>query len=192
VAVGGLIHQKGFDVLLSAIAASQGDWVAEIVGDGTHRAELTRRAAADGSIAGRLRFHGWAPDVDAVLAQGDIAVLPSRWEGGPYAALEAMAAGLPVVASRVDGLSEVVVDRSTGLLVPPDDPVALARAIDTLATDRSLARQMGACGRRRVHDFFGLGRMVDSTIEVYQSALRGGGLRGHGGPKDRGGLRVRP
>jgi glycosyltransferase involved in cell wall biosynthesis len=175
VAVGSVIHQKGFDVLLSALAVSQGDWVADIVGDGAHRAELTRRVAADRSTAGRVRFRGWESDVGAVLAQGDIVVLPSRWEGTPYAALDAMAAGLPVVASRIDGLTEVVVDRRTGLLIPPDDPAALARAIDTLSADRTLARRMGAQGRRRVQEFFGVERMIDRTIEVYEGVLRRGG-----------------
>jgi glycosyltransferase involved in cell wall biosynthesis len=171
VAVGSLIRQKGFDVLLSAVAASRGDWVAEISGDGPHWTELTRRAAADPGTAGRVRFRGWTAEVDRVRARGDIAVLPSRWESAPYAALEAMAAGLPVVASRIDGLSETVVDGSTGFLVPPGDPVALARTIDLLSADRALARQLGSRGRQRVRECFGVDRMVDRTLEVYQSAL---------------------
>ena len=93
---------------------------------------------------------GLVRDVRAVLSAADIHAMPSRWEGFGLSAAEAMAAGLPVVATDVGGLREVVADGETGLLVRPGDPFALAEAIETLARDADLRRRLGEAGRRRV------------------------------------------
>jgi glycosyltransferase involved in cell wall biosynthesis len=102
--------------------------------------------------------------VDAVL-------MPSLSEGHGLTTLEAMASGLPVVASRTGGLSEVVVDGETGMLVPPGDAEALAGALTALAADRDRARALGRAGRKRVEQEFGVERMLERLIAVYQTVL---------------------
>jgi glycosyltransferase involved in cell wall biosynthesis len=94
------------------------------------------------------------------LLRADVFVLASAWEGMPGSALEAMAVGLPVVATDVTGTNEVVVHGETGLLVPPDDPVALATALATMLTDAGLCRSLGAAARRRVAAVFSVDRLV--------------------------------
>jgi starch synthase len=105
------------------------------------------------------------PDVAAWLRRATVLVHPARWEGFGLAVLEAMLAGLPVVASRVSSLPELVVDGKTGVLVRPDDPSALA-----LGVAKALALpQLGAAGRERARREFYVARMADRTVELYRS-----------------------
>jgi glycosyltransferase involved in cell wall biosynthesis len=147
-AVGRLVRQKGFDVLLTALASLDTDppWDLVIAGDGALRGDLERRAGELG-ISSRVRFLGHVHDVPAVYAALDLLVVPSRYEGFGFVAAEGALAGLPVVASRVSSLPEVVRDGVTGRLVPPDDAAALAEAIASLARDPASARALGAAGR---------------------------------------------
>ncbi|QAZ66032.1 glycosyltransferase family 4 protein [Solidesulfovibrio carbinolicus] len=151
--VGRVVHQKGLDVLLTALARLPAgvDYELTIVGDGPLRGALTEQAAALGVLS-RLRFAGWAgrEAMPELLRRADLFVFPSRDEGMPNAVLEAMAAGLPVIATRISGNEEVVADGETGLLVPPDDPDALAGALAGLLADAALRRRLGAAGRERV------------------------------------------
>jgi glycosyltransferase involved in cell wall biosynthesis len=110
--------------------------------------------------------------VTPVYYAADTVVMPSLAEGHPMTALEAMACGLPLVASRVGGLAEIVVDGETGLLVPPGDAEALTAALTTLARDRARAQQMGAAGHRRVAAEFTQQRMLDGVAAVYAGVLR--------------------
>jgi len=162
--VGSLIRQKGHDVLIDAAVRSSGQWRVAILGEGPQRAALQRRIDRDGLP---VRLLGWQDNVAAALAGCDAFCLPSRWEAWPYAALEAMLAARPIVASRVDGLDEIVVDGETGVLVPPDNPHALAVALDALANDVARARAMGSAGRERAVRLFGLESMVEATLDVY-------------------------
>ncbi len=98
-------------------------------------------------------------------------VLPSLWDPFPQVVLEAMANGLPVIASAVDGALEMVVDGETGILVPPGDAQALANAILRLLGDRSLARRMGQNGRARVAETYSLERVVGQMDKLYQALL---------------------
>ena len=102
----------------------------------------------------------------------DAFVLPSYFEGLPLAALEAMAAGLPVVATSVGGTPEAVVDGETGLLVDVKDAGALADALATIATDPDLRARMGAAGHARYEAEFRVDRMVDQTAALYESVAR--------------------
>ena len=165
-----LRYEKGLDVLLEAmeLVARRGQAVRLVVaGDGPQRRSAERfLAARDG---GRLtRMLGFRRDVAAVLSAADALVVPSRWEGFGLAAAEAMAAGLPVIATRVGGLPELVADERTGLLVPPEDPAALAQAIRRLAGDVELRRRLGAAGKQRVARRYAVAGAVAAHEKVYR------------------------
>ena len=106
--------------------------------------------AADLGLAGRVHFLGQRDDIPDLLAALDIFVLPSHSEGVSLALLEAMAAGLPVIATAVGGLPEVVTDGVNGLLIPPQDPEALAQALARLLDDPALAKKLGENARQHV------------------------------------------
>src|SRR5262249_50432454 len=131
-------------------------------------AALARAAAPLG--AGVVRFAGFRGDVAACLAAADIVALPSLHEGLGVAALEAMAAGRAVVASRVGGLAEVVVHDETGLLVSPGDVAGLAAALGRLAEDRALRARLGAAGQQRVRARYTTARMAEGTLACYGEA----------------------
>jgi glycosyltransferase involved in cell wall biosynthesis len=140
--------QKGIAHLLDAAAAVPHASFA-IAGDGPDRAALEARAATLG-IGDRVRFLGHRRDVPALLASADLFVLPSLYEGLPLAVLEAMTAGVPVVATAIGGTDEVVRDGETGTLVPPADPAALAAAINRTLADRDRAARLAAAARSTV------------------------------------------
>lgn len=167
--LGALERRKGHAVLLAA--ARQGGEGPRpryvFCGDGSERAALTAAAALLGD---RVVFAGFRPDVAACLAAADVVAMPSLHEGLGVAALEAMAAARPVVASRVGGLAEVVVEGETGLLVPPGDAAALAGALRVLAADPALRARLGQGGRARVLARYTAARMAEGTLACYGRA----------------------
>jgi len=171
--VGRLHVQKGHRYLIEAareVLAAVPEALFLFVGYGPERTRLERLARRLG-VADRVRFLGYIRDVKPVLAALDVFVLPSLWEGMSNAVLEAMAAGLPVVATAVDGSIEQVADGETGLLVPPADAGALARALVRLYRDRSLSDRMGRRGRERVEQEFSLRRTIEETLKLYERLL---------------------
>lgn len=160
---------KRVDLLLDAVARVPTAEVC-IVGGGRERAALERRAERLG-IAHRAHFAGEQRDPRPWLAAFDVFALASDWEGMPNAVLEAMAAGLPVVATRVGGVPELVVPGETGLLVDRGDPAALANAIEQLSLDAPLRRRLGAQGRARAFDRFPFARTVEQTEALYAALL---------------------
>jgi glycosyltransferase involved in cell wall biosynthesis len=144
-----------------------------VIGDGELRHQLERQAASLG-LDRRLRFFHFRPPVWRQLRQLDLLVLPSAWEAFPIAVLEAMACGVPQVATDVGGTAEAVEDGETGLLVPPRDPAALARAAAELIRDPDRRARMAEAGRRRHAALFGVERMVAGTARVYDEALADG------------------
>jgi len=153
---------KGHRVLVEALAKLRGPFPRlrlVIVGDGVERPKLEEQARALG-LGDAVIFTGFRSDVTDLLRAADLFVLPSLLEGMPNTALEAMAVGLPVVASAVDGVPEVVVDGVTGLLVSPGDPDFLHGAIARVLAERELAEAMGQAGRQRVREHFTLERML--------------------------------
>ena len=141
-----------------------------IVGDGPDRARLEQRSIRLG-LTGRVRFLGYRDDVPAILKAADIFVMPSLWEGFGLAALEAMAAGLPVIASRTSGLAELVLPGQTGLLVPSRDIPALAAAIVRLVQDAPLRERLGVAGQTRARHSFSLASMVTGYAHLYRRIL---------------------
>lgn len=167
--VGRLTPQKAHDVLIAALARVPGA-ILWLVGVGELLDPLCAQARALG-IDDEARLLGLRGDVPDLLAAADLFVLPSRFEGLPLVALEAMRAGLPVVGTRVPGTAEAVVDGETGLLVDYGDAGALADAMAALLLDRARARALGAAGRRRWAAAFTADRMGAETMTVYERAL---------------------
>lgn len=173
VAVARLSPEKDLATLLRALARAAG--VAptlrlEIAGDGSCLPEL-RQLVTDLGLSERVAFLGEVRDVPGLLARAALFVLPSLTEGISLTLLEAMSRGLPVVATRVGGNPEVVVEGETGLLVPARDPEALADAVLTLWHDPERGRRMGLAGRRRVEEHFEIRRAVARYEELYREVL---------------------
>lgn len=142
-----------------------------IVGEGHLHRQLAERAAALG-VAGCVRLLGHRPDARLLLDAADVFVLPSLHEGMPLVALEAMEAGLPVVATRVIGSEEVVVHGETGLLTPAGNAPALGDALAALLADPALRARLGRAGGRRYLDHFTRRRMAAQTRAVYATVLQ--------------------
>ena len=160
-------HVNLFDAFLR-VRGTHADARLLLVGDGELRAEL-ERAVRQRNLSGAVVFAGRRDDVADVLSALDVFVLSSATEGLAVTLLEAMAAGLPVVATRVGGNPEVVVDGDTGRLVPPRDPAALAAAIGELLSDRARARRMGERGAERARGRFGIDEMVNGYLALYDA-----------------------
>lgn len=157
--------------LLRALAGLRArPWTLEWIGDGPRRAPAQQLAAALG-LADRCRFVGAREDVPQRLSQASLLVLPTDREGLPLCVLEAMRAGLPVVASAVGGIPEAVLPGRTGCLVPPADAQALTRALASLLEDPAARTRLGAAGRRRYLDCFSFARQRAATLDVYRSLV---------------------
>lgn len=159
-----LTQQKGIDVAIRALPLLPEDSVLVVLGEGPERATLEELARELG-VGNRVFLPGRVPDVAAWLRRATVLVHPARWEGFGLGVLEGMLAGLPVVASRVSSLPELVVDGETGVLVRPDDPSALALGV---AKALELPR-LGEAGRERARREFSVARMADRTVELYRS-----------------------
>lgn len=177
VGVGRLVPVKGFDLLVRALpAVVQATPAARLllVGDGPERARLEAEARALG-VAGHVVLAGAHADVAPFLAAADLLVAPSRNEGLGKALVEAMALGLAVVATRVGGIPTVVADGETGRLIPPENPGALARAVNELLRDPGLRQRMGEAGRRRA-ERFSLATQGSRLLALYRELCLAKGL----------------
>lgn len=168
-----LSPEKGIDTLLDAakiVVTSYPSARFVIAGTGPLERELAQKVR-DLRLENCVRMAGFVDNVPGLFSGLDLYVLPSDTEGIPLALLEAMAAGLPVVATRVGGVPEVVVDGVTGFLVPPRQPKALAQAIVRLLVDPDLAKSMGASGRERAESMFDARVTAERTVQVYRDVL---------------------
>lgn len=166
-----LTEQKGHRVLLDALVRpdlAQAHLL--VVGDGPLREALERQAASLG-LSARVRFVGARRDLGNILAATDVFVMPSFWEGLPLAMVLAMGAGLPVVATRVAGIPEVVQDGVTGLLVPPDDSSELGAALSRVVNDDTTRVLLGQAARTFVRPRFGVDRYVSAVTGLYDRLL---------------------
>jgi glycosyltransferase involved in cell wall biosynthesis len=165
-AIGRLERQKGFDILIRALDRVD-DATLFVVGDGSEQAELEKLARGVG-VAGRVVWSGWRDDARGLLPSFDVLAFPSRFEGFPLAVLEALLAQSAVVAADVGSVAEVVRDGETGLLVPPEDPDAVAEAIQRLLADERLRRRLGEAGRRLVLERFTAAHMTRAFEALYR------------------------
>lgn len=171
VSVGRLHEPKDFLTLARALGRlAQGSFKALFVGDGPDRAAVEQELR-HGGLDDAVSITGERADVPELLAGADVFVLSSLSECMPISVLEAMAAGLPVVASAVGGVPEVVVEGETGALVPPGDPEALAAALAPLIADPGLRERIGAAGRVRALEHFDLPRFRRAHVQLYRREL---------------------
>lgn len=177
--VGRLVERKGVVHLVEALARLPGRHQARlvVVGEGPERPRLEARARELG-VAGRVEFRGRVGDADLRRAyqNTDVFVLPAvldsrgDTEGLGVVLLEAMNYGVPVIASRIGGIVDIVADQETGVLVPPGDPAALATALQTLLADPARSRRLGEAGRRRLAEHFSWDAILSRIETVYRSA----------------------
>ncbi len=172
---GRLVKLKGIDYLLKASARLKDEFPAlevQIAGTGPELDELQAEVSRLG-LEGRVRFLGWIEDLSPVLRSWDAFVMPSREEGFPIAALNAMADGLPVVATTAGGIPELIEDRTNGLLVEPRDLDALVGALRALLRDRELRSRLGTAGFERVREHFSIAQMTGQFAQLYDELLDG-------------------
>jgi glycosyltransferase involved in cell wall biosynthesis/uncharacterized membrane protein len=175
ITVGRFAYPKDYVTLVRAVACVETDFHAIFVGEGPDRRAVANEIRRLG-LAPSVALVGARSDVPELLAEADVFVLSSRSEGLPMSVLEAMAAGLPVVATDVGGVSELVLDGETGLLVPPGDATALATALERLLRDEDLRRRMAASARARVEREFDLTTFQKAHVELYSRELERRGL----------------
>jgi glycosyltransferase involved in cell wall biosynthesis len=176
-ALGRLVPIKGFDLLvqaLPAVAAQVPTAQVVLVGDGAERTRLAGLASALG-VTGQLRMAGEITEVTTHLAAADVLAVPSRNEGMGRVLVEAMALGIPVVATAVGGIPDVVTDGECGRLVPPDDVDALAAALIELGRDAALRAKLGEAGPARA-EAFSTAVAREKLLAVYAALVSAKGL----------------
>ncbi|HWO88345.1 MAG TPA: glycosyltransferase [Gemmatimonadales bacterium] len=178
--VGRISAEKGLDVFLHALTRITAlPWSASIIGDGPERHRLMRRAE-DAGLGPRLRWLGIIPEAARLFRAFDAFVLSSRTEGTPVVLFEAMAAGVPIVATGVGGVPDVVSEREA-VLVAPEDPAALATALQSVLTDPDSARRRAEAAQRRLSGQFAVEPWVERHMAIYR-AVNERTLRVGGGP----------
>jgi glycosyltransferase involved in cell wall biosynthesis len=170
--VGRLVSQKDPLTFLEACRFINQDYQAVIVGDGELREQI-ETFITQNQLDNKVILTGERKDVPEILAASDIFVLASNWEGLPLVIIEAEMAGLPVVASRVGGVAELVQDGTTGFTVPPRDARALAEALKKLIENAPLRQSLGRAGREKALNEFTFDRMLEKTHKVYEEVLGG-------------------
>ena len=173
-AIGRMVWQKGFKYLIEAIPAivlNVPEAMFLFVGDGPLKKELEDLAESL-KVKEKIIFTGFRSDIKDILSAVDLLVVPSLQEGFPMITLEAMAMAKPIVATKIDGITEQITDGVNGILVPPKDPFALAKAAIRVLNDKKLATTIGLSARKRVEQEFSVEKMVAETEKVYLSLLR--------------------
>jgi glycosyltransferase involved in cell wall biosynthesis len=176
--VGRLEYQKGHLILLEAIEPLLDRYPRVhvlIVGDGPLREDLLKWIASYGR-PDRIHLAGWQPDVPGLMRAGSVFVLPSLWEGMPNVVLEAMAAGLPVIAADVEGVREVIAHGQTGLIVNPSATWDLESKLVTMLDSPHEASRMAIAAQNTIREAFTVDRVVAAYTALYRSLLAGGGI----------------
>jgi len=165
--------EKGHRLLIESVRQLISRWPQLIVllaGDGPLENEIKAQCARFG-LANNVRFLGYRSDTQKLLAAADIVVLPSRIEGLPLVAVEALASGRAVVGTAVGGTPEVVINGDTGLVVPPEDPIRFGEALESLLCDPERRKRMGTRGRKLVEERFDVRSQVERTTALYSELL---------------------
>jgi glycosyltransferase involved in cell wall biosynthesis len=172
-AMGRLDRQKNHALLIDALARLKGKFPFRcvILGEGPLRGDLEKLIRERG-LEGVVSLPGETSEIDAWLSAFDLFIQPSLWEGFPYAVLEAMASGLAVIASRVDGVPEMIDSGKNGILVAPGEAGTLSRAIESLALDPGPRKKLGDAARKTVHDRFTVKHMVAEYQKAYSSVVQ--------------------
>lgn len=167
-AVAELHHIKGLDILFKAWADFKIEHEGKLVimGEGQERIYLESMAKILG-IENSVHFLGFVDNPRYILSGLDVLIMPSRSEGLPYALLEAGIAGLPVIASNVGGIPEVIEDEVSGILVPKENPYTLLSALSLLAKDKNKRDELGQALKEKIKKDFSIQRMLDETIRIY-------------------------
>ena len=172
--VGRLVYQKGLDLLLDALAQLKDlPWQLSVVGDGPRLDWLKSRALKLG-LAERILFEGWQSReaLPKFFTRANLFVYPTRHEGMPNALLESMASGLPAIATRIAGNEELVREGRTGLLIPPNDSLALEGALKKLISDEPLRKRMGQAARQRATENYSWGEVTDQYLKLLNESLK--------------------
>jgi len=173
IAVGRLTEQKRLDRFLAVLARlrKMSALKGVIVGAGPLQSKLEQQARALGLSPDGVEFRGKDVDMAALYCEADVLVLTSDYEGTPNVVMEAMAAGLPVVSTRVGGVVDLVEHGASGFLVEPGDDEALLKALLELVNDATLRQTMGERGREKIEPHYGLHRLPEFLVALYQQAL---------------------
>jgi len=172
--VGRLDYQKNPQMFLKAVETVRkrhGNIKVVIAGNGPE-ARAVERFVREGNNAQWATWLGFTDEVPALLNASDIFVLPSRWEGFGLSAAEAMATGLPVIATKVPGLTELIIDGKTGLLIESEDVEALVLAIEKLIDDEAMRVSLGSAARQRVQEKFSIDMSIVAHEQLYDEILR--------------------
>jgi glycosyltransferase involved in cell wall biosynthesis len=162
--------QKNQTLLVETVAKLKRPAILTLIGDGPLRQQAEQAAAACPAHI-KVEFLGQRRDIPELLAQADLFVLSTNWEGFPISILEAMRAGLPVISTDVNGVREAVDDGETGLLVSPRDGNGLLGALEKLVFDPTMLEHMGTRGRAKFEQLFSLEAMLNKTVSVYELAM---------------------
>lgn len=162
--------QKDHLLLLEALREVEGDWRLLLVGNGPLRPQV-EQAALDYGLSGRVEFLGEREDINSLLTSSDLFILPSKWEGLPLSILEAMRAGLPVIATNTGGVAEAVTDGVTGYLTTPGHVIELRTRIRQLISSPDLLASMSLAARQRYEQDFQIETMVHKTLAVYREVV---------------------
>ncbi|MFL5475432.1 MAG: glycosyltransferase family 4 protein [Gemmatimonadales bacterium] len=174
--------QKDHATLLHALGGLVGQpWELDLIGDGPLRGRMEHLVRTLG-LGTRVRFLGQRADVDAYLAEAQISVLTTNWEGFPLTVLEAMRAGLPVVATAVGGVAEALVDGDSGYLIGRGDVTLLRDRLGRLLSSPGLREEMGGKGRTRWEGHFTIEQMVAKTFAIYQDVVQQSRTAGRSSP----------
>jgi glycosyltransferase involved in cell wall biosynthesis len=178
VMLGSINHGKGQDLLLDAFlhvkAAAELHFYGNVGLSARDYARTLKEKAVGEKLCGKVFFHPPTDDVSGVLAETDVLVHTSRRESFGMVLVEAMAAGVPVIANDLGGMREVVADGVNGYLVPPGDATTLAGRIDQLLADDGLRKSMGAAGRKRVLEKFDIATRIEDYHKLYENLAESG------------------
>jgi glycosyltransferase involved in cell wall biosynthesis len=164
--VGALEERKGHRLMIDAMADLPDDVFLSIIGEGELAASLAK-FAEERKVDGRVRFSGYRDDVASIMAEADLLVLPTALDAAPYVVLEALSSGLPVVASGIFGLPELIRDGRTGILTAPGDREGLLKAVRRMYAEPGLRARMSESCRSDYLERFTIGKSVLATMAVY-------------------------